>query len=175
MMDRTTLLGLAVAGLCLTAPTARSWAAAPAVRLASLTTTVAPDDDDDDDKKGPEKGEPKKKGGDDDDDGKGERKGRGNKDEKEKGEKKEIEQAVPMAMVPAAVLDAVKKEVPGGTITEAELEAKRGKIMYSFDVTSGEMAYDVKITVDGKFYSKKVEDKDEDDEKDEKPAMSQKK
>jgi uncharacterized membrane protein YkoI len=79
-----------------------------------------------------------------------------------------------MNMVPEAVLDAVKKEVPGGTITEAELEAKHGKIMYSFDVKSADMAYDVKITVDGKFYSKKVDDeKDEKDEKSEKPKKSQ--
>ncbi len=70
-----------------------------------------------------------------------------------------------MAMVPAAVMDAVKKEVPDGTVTEAELVAKKGKIMYSFDVKAGGTAYEVKVTVDGKFYSKKVDD--DGDDKDE--------
>ena len=72
-----------------------------------------------------------------------------------------------------AVLDAVKKEVPNGTITEAELEAKKGKIMYAFDVKDGETVYDVKITVDGKFFSKKVDD--EKDEKDEHEDKADKK
>jgi hypothetical protein len=86
---------------------------------------------------------------------------------------KEIEQPVQLNLVPTEVIDAVNKEVPGGTITEAELEAKKGKIMWGFDVKSGDAAYDVKITVDGKFYSKKVED--EKDEKDEKAEKEEKK
>ena len=146
MIERTTLLALAAAGLCLTAPTARTLAVGPAgpVRLASMTTAVSAEDDDE--KKGNDKHAK------DDDDHKGEKK-----------EKKETEQEVPMAMVPAAVMDAVKKEVPDGTVTGAELVAKKGKIMYSFDVKSGGTAYEVKVTVDGKFYSKKVDD-DADDE-----------
>ncbi len=148
MFDRTTLLALTAAGLCLTAPTGRVFAAGP-VRLASMTTAVT---DDDDEKKGKEKHEDEKHDADDDE---------------HKGERKSIEQKVPMAMVPAAVMDAVKKEVPDGTVTEAELVAKKGKIMYSFDVKSGSTAYEVKVTVDGKFYSKKVDD--DADDKDDKP------
>lgn len=87
-------------------------------------------------------------------------------------EEKEIEETVPMTMVPPAVLDAVKKEVPNGTITEVELEAKKHHIMYSFDVTVGQIKYDVKITVDGKFHSKEVDD--EADEKDGEPAAATK-
>jgi uncharacterized membrane protein YkoI len=161
--NRKTLLALTAAALFLAAPAVHRSAAAPppppGVRLALLT-------DDDDDKKGPEKVH--KKDADDekedkDDDG----------DKKEKKEKKEVEQAVPMDMVPTAVLDAVKKEVPGGTITGAELEAKKGKIMYAFDVKAADVAYEVKITVDGKFYSKKVDD-DQDDKDDKPPAGAEK-
>jgi hypothetical protein len=94
----------------------------------------------------------------------------------EKKESEEIEQPVQLSMVPAAVIDAVNKEVPGGTITEAELEAEKGKIMWGFDVKSGDAAYDVNITVDGKFYSKKVDDeKDEKDQKAEKSEKDEKK
>ena len=93
-------------------------------------------------------------------------KAEGKDDDDKKGEKaKTIEQAVQMDMVPAGVLDAVKKECPGGKITEAELTAKKGKIMWSFDVTVGEAKYDVKVTVDGKFYEKKADDDDGDQKK----------
>ena len=167
MLDRKMLLALAAAGLFVTTPSARSIAASPAVHLISMTT-VAGDDDD----KGPEKGEWKHK---DKDDEHGDRDDHhGKDDEHDEHEKKEIEQNVPMNMVPQAAIDAVMKECPGGKITEAELVAKKGKIMYSFDVKTADMAYDVKISVDGKFVSKKVDD-DEKDEKDEKPAMPEKK
>ncbi len=166
MLNRNALLGLAVAGLFMAAPVTYCRAESPVVSLGRVVALSASDDGakaekekDDDDKK------------DADDEKDGEKKG----EEKEEGwkkEKKEIEQAVPLNMVPQAVLDAVKKEVPDGTITEAELEAKKGKIMYSFDVKTATMAYDVKITVDGKFYSKKVDD-DADEEKDEKPKKAE--
>jgi len=162
MLDRKTKLALTAAALFLAAPAAHRLAAAPpppGVHLALLA-------DDDDDKKGPDKVH-KKDADDDEKDGKDD-----DGDKKDRKEKREIEQPVPMAMVPAAVLDAVKKEGPGGTITEAELEAKRGKIMYAFDVKSADVAYEVKITVDGKFYSKKVDD--DHDDKDEKPAAGDK-
>ena len=146
MLDRKTLLGLMIAGLSLNAPAVRCFAQAvpaPVPPHAKMDKHEAHDKEhDEEDQEKSEKGE-----------------------KKERKEEKEIEQAVPMAFVPAAILDAVKKEVPNGTITEAELEAKKGKIMYCFDVTAGDMKYDVKITVDGKFYSKKVDD--EKDEKDE--------
>ncbi len=148
MPHRTTPLALAVAVLALTAPVARTSAAGPAapVRLASVTA-VATDDDE--------------KGGKRVDAGKG--KHETDDDEKAEKKQKEIEQKVPVAMVPAAVMDAVKKEVPNGTVTEAELVAKKGRIMYSFDVKADGTAYEVKVTVDGKFYSKTVDD-DADDE-----------
>ncbi len=148
MLDRKTLLGLAVAGLLIAGPVARSFAAPVVPPLALVVTTVASDEDEKDDKKHDEKDEKKEK-------------------------KKEVETDVPMAMVPQAVIDAVMKECPGGKITESELEAKHGKIMYGFDVKVGGMTYDVNISVDGKFISKKVDD-DGDDEKDEKKPAEKK-
>jgi uncharacterized membrane protein YkoI len=144
MLNRNLLLALAVAGFSLSGTNKISFAGTPTMTAAHAVSFALAD---------------KKEADDDKDDEKGEK--------KEKHEEKEIEETVPMNLVPQAVLDAVKKEVPNGTITEAELEAKHGHIMYSFDVKDGAMAYDVKITVDGKFFSKKVDD-DKDDEKDEK-------
>jgi uncharacterized membrane protein YkoI len=165
MLDRKQLLALAVGGILTAMPTTRLRAQTTASIVDGvshlMSFSVADEKNEkEDDEKGGEHEEHEEH---DEHDEHG-----------EKHEEKEIEQAVPMNMVPEAVLDAVKKEVPGGTITEAELEAKHGKIMYSFDVKSADMAYDVKITVDGKFYSKKVDDeKDEKDEKSEKPKKSQ--
>jgi uncharacterized membrane protein YkoI len=151
MLNRNLLLGLAVAGLCFVTADKVTLAESPLVTAIHPVSFALADKAD------------KKDADDDKDDEKGEK--------KEKKEEKEIEETVPMNMVPQAVLDAVKKEVPNGTITEAELEAKHGHIMYSFDVKDGAMKYDVKITVDGKFFSKKVDDdKDEKGEKEAKPA-----
>lgn len=163
MLDRKTLLGLAVAGLFVAGPAGRAFAAAtPVVPLPAMTTTASVAGDEDDEK-GPKKREKEhEKEHDEKDEEHEEKHGK-----HEKHEEKEIEQAVPMNMVPQAVLDAVMKECPGGKVTESELEAKKGKIVYAFDVKVGDVTYDVKISVDGKFISKKVDD-DGDNEKDEK-------
>ena len=146
--DRRTLLTVAASAALLGAVTAsRCVAASPALPPAHarpVMLTAA----DDDDAKGHDQDEDK-------DDEKGEKK-----------QKKEVEQSVPMNMVPQAVIDAVMKECPGGKIGEAELEAKKGKIMWAFDVAVGDAKYDVKVTVDGKFYSKKVDADEKDDKAD---------
>jgi uncharacterized membrane protein YkoI len=169
MQNRIIMLGLAtVAGLGVTAGRCHAAAPVPAVHMVSF---AAPDDDDDHDGKAPAKSEKKEKGErKDKDDEKDE-----DRDKGERKERKEIETDVPMSMVPQAVIDAVMKECPGGKITESELEAKHGKIMYGFDVTVGDMKYDVNISVTGKFISKKVDDDGDDDEKDDhKPAPAAK-
>ena len=176
MLNRTALLGLAVAGLFVITPASHSLAESPLTNavqaVAPSTIALAEKGDKDDDKKDADDEKDGDKKGEADEDKDEEHEGKGKK------ESKEIEQAVPLNMVPQAVLDAVKKEVPGGTITEAELEAKKGKIMYGFDVKTADAAYDVNITVDGKFFSKKIDD-DKDDEKDEaaekKPEAPEKK
>jgi uncharacterized membrane protein YkoI len=89
------------------------------------------------------------------------------KDEKEEHEEKEDK--VSIDKIPAAVVDAVKKEVPDGTITEAEKEEKHDQMVYEMDVKSGDIVYEVKISEAGKFISKKIDDdKDEKEEKDKK-------
>src|SRR6202000_1193763 len=82
-------------------------------------------------------------------------------------ENDEKENKITLDKVPPAVTDAVKKEVPDGTITDAEKEEKHGKTVYEIDVKSGDTTYEVKTSEDGKFISKKI-DEDEKDEKDKK-------
>jgi hypothetical protein len=139
------------------------------VRLALLSAADEKADKDDKDKADKKD----KEDADDDEKAETKKKDQDREDgEKEKKAETKIKQTVPLDMVPPAVLDAVKKEVPGGTITKAELVAKKDKIMWSFDVKAGDTAYEVKITVEGKFQSKEVDD--EKDEKDEKPAKDEK-
>jgi len=68
------------------------------------------------------------------------------------------EQKVPVDQIPQAVVDAVKKELPDGTITEAEKQKKHDKVIYEMDVKSGKIVYEVKISEDGTFISKAVDD-----------------
>ncbi len=157
MVDRKLLLGLAIAGLIVPVSLVKCLSAASARVEVAATCHEKKKMDKDEEKEGKEDKE--------DDEHEGHQWSKAT-------EEKEIEETVPMAMVPSAVLDAVKKEVPDGTITEAELEAKKHHIMYSFDVTAGEIKYDVKITVAGKFHSKEVDD--DADENDEKPAAAAK-
>ena len=162
MLDRKKLFSVALASVCVALPVARV-VAGPSF-FSTLVGTAVVGAEEEDEKKVQGRHDEHDQEKDDD-------------EEHEKKEQKEIEQAVPMEMVPSAILDAVKKEVPNGTITEAELVAKHHKIVYSFDVKAGDMAYDVAISVEGKFISKKVDDDaDEKDEKDEKkPEMAMKK
>jgi uncharacterized membrane protein YkoI len=88
----------------------------------------------------------------------------GEKDAKE--EKEEKENKISLDKSPPAVVDAVKKEVPDGTIIDAEKEQKHDQTIYEMDVKSGDIVYEVKISEAGKFISKKIDD--EKDEKDEK-------
>jgi uncharacterized membrane protein YkoI len=76
--------------------------------------------------------------------------------DKDKDEKDE--QKVPVDQIPQAVVDAVKKELPDGTITEAEKQKKHDKVIYEMDVKSGKIVYEVKISEDGTFISKAVDD-----------------
>lgn len=145
MTKRASLLTLAIAGLVVSPPASRYLFAG---------------------EKPPEKREHRndKEERDDEDD-----KDEGGKHRKEKHEF-EIEQPVPIEMVPTAILDVVKKEVPGGEIVEAELEARDKKIVYSFDVKAGDTMYDIKVSVDGKFISKEVDEGDDHEERSKTPA-----
>ena len=79
---------------------------------------------------------------------------KGDKDkEDEKDEKK-----VAVDQLPQGVVDTVKKEVPDGTITEAEEGQEDGKTVYELDVKSSDTAYEIKTDQNGKFISKEVDD-----------------
>jgi uncharacterized membrane protein YkoI len=153
MLKQNLFLGLAAAGLFVISPAKLSLAGSLLVPLSHPAVSTLTDQDD-------------QKMRDDDERKDGAEKDQEKHDRKERKEHEETEESVPMNMVPQAVLDAVKKEIPNGSITEAELEAKRGHIMYAFEVKDGELKYEVKIRVDGKFFSKKVDDdKDENEMK----------
>lgn len=84
-------------------------------------------------------------------------------DDEEKHDKDDKdEQKVPIDQLPQAVVDTVKKEVPDGTITEAEKEKKHDKTVYELDVKTADTKYEIKTKEDGKFISKKVDDDDGD-------------
>jgi uncharacterized membrane protein YkoI len=80
------------------------------------------------------------------------------------GKKEEKEQKIDIKDLPAAVTEAVKAAFPTGKITEAEIEKKDGKTIYSLDVKVGEKEYDVDLSEDGKIL-KQEEDKDAKTEK----------
>jgi len=60
-----------------------------------------------------------------------------------------------MTDVPPAVRSTIEKEAAGGKVTEVEKESKKGKTVYSADVTdkSGHM-WDVHVAEDGRLISK---------------------
>jgi hypothetical protein len=55
------------------------------------------------------------------------------------------------------VTAAVKGAMPSGTITEAEKEMYKGKLVYSLDVRDGAKEYDVIVTPDGQILSSKLD------------------
>lgn len=87
-------------------------------------------------------------------------------DDDDKGDKddEKNEQKVAVDQLPQGVVDTVKKEVPDGKITEAELQQKHGKTVYELEVKSSDTEYEIKTDQNGKFISKEVDD-DNDDKK----------
>lgn len=89
------------------------------------------------------------------------------KDNKDNDKDENDEQKVPVDKLPPAVVDTVKKELPNGTITEAETKKKHDKLIYEMDVKSGDTVYEVQTKEDGTFISKAVDD-DQDQKSDKK-------
>jgi uncharacterized membrane protein YkoI len=85
-------------------------------------------------------------------------------DDDDKGDKDDDknEQKVAVDQLPQGVVDTAKKEVPDGTITEAELEQKHDKKVYELEVKTSDTVYELKADENGKFISKKVDDDDDD-------------
>ncbi len=85
----------------------------------------------------------------------------GDKKEEKKEEKKGgKEEKIAVDKLPAAVTEGVKKEMPTGTITDAEKETDDGKTIYELDVTVADTVYEVKVSEEGKVLSKEVDKED---------------
>jgi hypothetical protein len=67
------------------------------------------------------------------------------------------EQRIDVNALPLNVTAAVKGAMPNGTITEAEKEMYKGKLVYSLDVRDAGKEYDVIVTPDGQILSSKVD------------------
>ena len=70
------------------------------------------------------------------------------------------EVAVAINDLPPAVRATLDRESAGGKVTEVEQELKKGRKVYSADVTLNGQEWDVTIAEDGSLISKKME-KDE--------------
>ena len=69
--------------------------------------------------------------------------------------------------LPAAVRATAQAQVPGGRLTEAELETEDGRTLYSIDaVTSAGKKLEIEVSTDGKLIKVEKDDDDEDDSKD---------
>lgn len=79
-------------------------------------------------------------------------------------QKDEQDVKIPMDQVPAVVKAAIEKEAKGGKIGSIDKELKKGKAIYSANVTIGGKAYEIKVADDGALVSKKLDDDKEDHE-----------
>jgi hypothetical protein len=67
------------------------------------------------------------------------------------------EVAVTMGELPAAVRATLDRESAGGQVTEIEREMKKGRTIYSADLTVNGQAWDISIAEDGTVISKERE------------------
>jgi len=83
------------------------------------------------------------------------------------------EEIVPLADVPASVLEAANEAVPGGEITAVEKEDEDGEIIYDVVKVVDGVEYEIEVTADGvvneveKEGDKEDDDADDDEEDDE--------
>jgi len=82
------------------------------------------------------------------------------------GDKKENEKKVAVADLPAPVTAAVKKAVPDGTITSAEVETEDGVNRYELKVSADGKTLKFKVNEDGTNLKEKSAKDDDDDDKD---------
>jgi hypothetical protein len=70
---------------------------------------------------------------------------------------------VPIAMgdVPAAVRATLERESAGGKVTEVEKEVKKGRTIYSADMTINGADWDIAVAEDGTVISKERENGNE--------------
>jgi len=99
----------------------------------------------------------------DDDDEDGDDKEEGDHEDKED----ENEVTVTLDQVPAPVRDAIRAEAGDNPIKEIEAETKNGQTIYEAEWVAGGKEVELKLSADGKIIKKKVEDADDDDNKEE--------
>ena len=69
----------------------------------------------------------------------------------------EVETDIDVAQVPAAVMDAAKKALPGGQVTGAEYEIVGKKRAYEVKMSKGGIGYEFVFTPDGKLIESEKE------------------
>lgn len=99
---------------------------------------------------------------DDDDDGDDEEEG----DDEDKEDENEV--TVTIDQVPAPVRDTIRAEAGDNPIKEIEAETKNGQTIYEAEWVADGKEVELKLSADGKIIEKKVEDADDDDDKEEK-------
>lgn len=76
------------------------------------------------------------------------------------------EENIPLSNIPANVIEAANNALPGGQITEVEMEVEDGQVIYEVEkVVDGE-EYEIEVTADGvvKEVEKEGEEEDEEDD-----------
>jgi hypothetical protein len=74
------------------------------------------------------------------------------------------EENIPLSNTPTNVIEAANNAVPGGEITEVEMEVEDGETIYEVEKVVDGVEYDIDVTADGVV--KEVEREGEDDEED---------
>jgi hypothetical protein len=81
-------------------------------------------------------------------------------------EPEKAEMVIPLDTVPATVMKAGEKAVPGIVFTRVEREYEDGVWVYDMEGTAKGVAYEIEVTADGKVLEIEEEDDDEDDDDD---------
>ena len=74
---------------------------------------------------------------------------------------REIEEAI--KKVPAQVLEAANKAVPGGEIAEVEKEVEDGQVIYDVEKVVDGVEYEIEVTADGVVKEVETDDEEDDD------------
>jgi hypothetical protein len=75
----------------------------------------------------------------------------------------ETEEEIPLSEVPAKILEAAEKAVPGIEFTEAEIEKTDDGVIYELEGILNEERYEIEISAEGKVLEVELEDEDDAD------------
>ena len=77
------------------------------------------------------------------------------------------DEEIALDKIPAKVKAAALKAVKGLVITEAEVEKKKGVLVYEIEGTANGKSYEIKIKADGTVIEVEEEEEEEEEEEDE--------